>query len=78
VILDLQRVKAERVARGITSEFMSNKLGYKSRSSYSKRENGDIPLEVNTLLEIAEILGYPFINFFTPIVPESERTQNTG
>lgn len=73
MILDLKRVKAERIAKGFTTEAMANFLNWKSRTSYTKRENGDIPMEVDTLLLIAKVLDYPFVNFFTESVPDNER-----
>lgn len=78
MILDLQRIKAERIAKGYTPDQMASLLGFKSRTSYTKRENGDIEIGVNTMLEIAKILNYPFIKFFTNIVPESEQNKESA
>ena len=73
VILDLKKVKAERIAKGFTTKAMADFLNMKSRSSYTNRENGDIPMEVDTLLLIAKVLDCPLINFFGECVPDKEQ-----
>jgi len=65
MILDLKRIKAERIAKGVTTDAMADIFGWKSSASYTKRENGDISMEVDTLLLIAEVLDYPVNKFFS-------------
>jgi len=72
MILDLKRVKAERIAKGFTTKAMADLLNMRSRSSYTNRENGDIPMEVNTLLLIAQAFDCPMANFFIENVPDEE------
>ncbi len=56
--LDLYRLKAERVAKGLTQDKMAHLLGMKSRSAYAKRECGIVPIGADELGKIACILGY--------------------
>lgn len=77
--LDLNRLKAERVAKGLTQEEMAQKMGWTSRGPYTKRESGDIDIGVNEFLKIISILGYSKEQagiFFTDSVPEKEHKQN--
>lgn len=73
--VDLARIKAERVAKGLTQENMAKQLGW-SRSTYAKRENGIVPIGADELANIASILN---INenqmgiFFKFNVPKKER-----
>lgn len=73
--LNLNRLKAERVAKGLTQQQLAEKLG-KNRLWYAKRENGSVSLGANELLEIASVLGISRDNmviFFTIDDPERER-----
>lgn len=60
--LDLRRVRAERVAKGYSQDDMAIKLDM-SRSSYSKRENGTVPIGADELIKIADILEQPITIF---------------
>lgn len=74
--LDLLRLKAERIAKGYTQDDMAEKMGWKSRTPYAKRENGIVDIGANELMKMAEILGYSPNEmgiFFTMNVPEKER-----
>lgn len=55
--LNVRRIKAERIASGLTQENMAKKLGI-SRSAYSKKENGRANIEANELATIVEAFGY--------------------
>ena len=73
--LDLNRLKAERVAKGLTQEEIAGKLGW-SRQKYMKKENGHSDLGANELLQIAEVLEMTKEEvgiFFTSTVPETQR-----
>lgn len=75
--LNLRRLRAERVAKGLTQEDVSHKMGWKDRAAYAKRENGIVNIGANELIRIAEILGYSASElniFFTNDVLEKERT----
>ena len=64
--LDINRLKAERVAKGLSQEEMASKMGWKSRTPYVKRELGIIDIGVDEFLKIIKILGYTFeryVNF---------------
>ena len=76
--LDLSRLKAERIAKGLTQEEMAQKMGWSSRGPYTKRESGDIDIGVNEFLKIIAILGYSKEQagiFFKDEVPKKERNQ---
>ncbi|MTP77995.1 helix-turn-helix domain-containing protein [Turicibacter sanguinis] len=70
--LNLKRIKAERIAKGLTQDEMAQLLGWKSRAAYAKRENGIVAIGADELLKIAIILGYSSESlgiFFTQNVP---------
>nr|DAK02083.1 MAG TPA: helix-turn-helix domain protein [Caudoviricetes sp.] len=74
--LNIKRLKAERVAKGLSQEEMANKMGWSSRTPYVKRELGTIDIGVDEFLKMVKILGYNENNlsiFFTEDVPERER-----
>lgn len=56
--LDLRRIKAERIAKGYTQDVVAEKMGWKSRAPYAKRENGVVPFGADELAEFGNILGY--------------------
>lgn len=68
---DLMRLRAERVAKGLTQEEMAKKLGI-SRQAYAKRENGEVNIGVDELAQIGDILNINSDNlskiFFTKFV----------
>lgn len=77
--IDLKRLKAERIANGLTQDEMAEKMGWKTRTPYAKRENGIVSIGADELGKIAEILGYSKNQlgiFFTINVPEKERKTN--
>lgn len=53
---DYKRLKAERVAKGLTVEEMGKKLGY-SKGYYSRKENQKAPLYVDDFIKIINLLG---------------------
>ncbi|MBU7002118.1 helix-turn-helix transcriptional regulator [Pediococcus pentosaceus] len=75
MLVDLQRIKAERMVRGLTQEDMARKLGWHDRSSYSRREQGITPLGADELIRIAEILDCTndMSLFFKLDVPKKEQ-----
>ncbi|KMT32939.1 helix-turn-helix domain-containing protein [Melissococcus plutonius] len=76
--LDLKRVKAERIAKGLTQEEVSEKMGWKTRSPYAKRENGIVPIGADELGKIAIIFGYTENDlgiFFKSSVPKKEQNR---
>ena len=52
------RLKAERIAEGYTTQEMGDALGI-SKSTYSKKENGKIPITVEDFSIISKKLGIP-------------------
>lgn len=74
--IDLRRIKAERIAKGYTQDEMAEKMGWKTRTPYAKRENGIVSIGADELVRIAEILDFSTDQlgiFFTINVPEKER-----
>ena len=56
--LDLNRLKAERIAKGMTQEEVAKKMGWKTREPYAKRENGIVIISADELISLALIFGY--------------------
>lgn len=74
--LNLNRLRAERVAKGLTQDDMAEAMGFKSRAAYAKRENGIVGIGANELAQISEVLDIPLTQmyiFFTNDVPEREQ-----
>lgn len=55
---DLKRLRAERVANGLTQEEMAEAMGYKSKSTYSRKENGHVAIGVDEFAKMISIFGY--------------------
>lgn len=75
--LDLRRLKAERIAKGLTQDEMAEAMGWKTRTPYAKRENGIVGIGADELVKLAYILGYSENDlgiFFKVNVPEKERS----
>lgn len=75
--LNLNRLKAERVAKGWDQSEFAHKLGM-SRVSYWKRENGIVDISVNELAKMLQTLGYGKNDvslFFTQSVPKRQHTK---
>lgn len=74
--VDLQRLKAERIAKGLTQDEMAKLMGWNTRTPYAKRENGIVSIGADELIKMADILGYNTNNigiFFKVNVPNSEQ-----
>lgn len=56
--LNIKRLKAERIAKGLSQEEMATKMGWNSRTLYVKRELGMIDIGVDEFLKMIKILGY--------------------
>ncbi|ODJ70247.1 helix-turn-helix domain-containing protein [Brochothrix thermosphacta] len=56
--INLNRLRAERIAKGLTQDEMANKLGWKTRTPYAKRENGLVSIGADELAKMTVILGY--------------------
>ena len=56
--LDLNRLKAERIAKCMTQEEVAKKMGWKTREPYAKRENGIVEISADELISLALIFGY--------------------
>ncbi len=72
--LDLNRLRAERIAKGWDQAEFAHKLGM-SRTSYSKRENGLVNISINELTRMMSLLGFnkdKISIFFTQSVPKGE------
>ena len=71
--IDLNRIKAERIANDLTQDEVAKRMGWKTRAAYAKRENG---IGANELIKLASIFGYDKEDlgiFFKANVPEKEQ-----
>lgn len=78
--LNLKRLRAERIAKGMNQDEMAKAMGWHTRSSYAKRENGITTISATELVKMASILGYGANQldlFFTDNVPDRERNGMT-
>lgn len=74
--LNLKRLRAERIAKGMNQDEMAKAMGWHTRSTYAKRENGITTISATELVKMASILGYGANQldlFFTDNVPNKER-----
>lgn len=72
-----RRLKAERIAKGFTGDYVAEQMGI-SKSYYSKKENAKSPLDVDEFAEILTILGVSNSElhiFFTNNVSEMETNE---
>ncbi|GFH43395.1 putative Cro-like protein, phage associated [Lactococcus hodotermopsidis] len=73
MFVNLKRLKAERVAKGMTQDEISKNLEW-SKAKYTKLENGYSKLGADDLAKIANIIGIEDMNiFFNFDVDEMER-----
>ncbi|BDR56911.1 helix-turn-helix domain-containing protein [Xylocopilactobacillus apis] len=66
--VNLKRIKAERIAKGLTQEDFAKELGW-TRSHYARREQGTSKLSAEDLEKILKSLGYSISqveDFFYP------------
>lgn len=56
--VDNLRIKAERIAKGYTQDYMAKELGWSDRARYAKRENGFVSFDADELIKVATILGF--------------------
>lgn len=76
--LNLKRLKAERMASGLSQDEMAERMGWKTRTPYAKRENGLVTIGADELIKMAQILGYGIDDigiFFNQGVPKRELKQ---
>jgi len=57
-MLNLERLKTERIARGLTKKEFARRMGWKSATSYANRENGFVDIGVDEFTTMVKILGY--------------------
>lgn len=62
--LNLYRLQRIRKKKNYTQEEIAKALGFKSRSAYSKRENGLATIGADELATIAELFDYEMEYFF--------------
>lgn len=76
---NIKRMKAERIAKGISLNDMANKMDM-TPGTYSKKENGHIRINVDDLAKVIEILDLPQEKcgiFFTHSVSKTSTKQLT-
>lgn len=75
---NLQRLKYERMSRKISQDEMAKAIGV-VRSTYHKKENGDIKISVEEFSKILDVLEIPQSDagiFFDLNVPKRELIKN--
>lgn len=78
-MLDIKRIKAERIAKGYTQDYMAEQMGYKDRALYAKRENGIVSIGADELYKIAKILEIDDMRIFFKLnVPDRERKEEVN
>lgn len=74
-MFNTDRIKAERIASGLTQEEIAKRLGW-SRAKYAKFENGKSKTGADDLADFADIVGVTDMNiFFKFFVPKTEQKQ---
>lgn len=63
---NLQNLRKIRLDKGFTCLDMSNALGLKTHSAYSKKEQGDIDISLQESQIISNLLGDTVDNIFFP------------
>lgn len=58
LVLDLNRIKAERIAKGMTQEQMANAIGLSNASAYAKRESGTVDFGISEFTKYCSVLGF--------------------
>ena len=74
--VNLKRLKAERIASGMTQDEVAEKMGWNTRTPYAKRENGIVSIGADELAKLTLIFGLPMEKitiFFEDNVPEVEQ-----
>lgn len=71
------RIKAFRLARGLSQEELAKALGYDSQMAVAYLEDGDRGLKVEVLLKIAAILDVKIDDFFPRSVTNSKLSEST-
>lgn len=64
IVLNLDKLKEARKGKKLSQDDMAKALGWKSRSKYSKRENGIVSIGASELAIIAKKLGCDMEYFF--------------
>lgn len=62
--VDTKRLRAERVARGLTQAEIAKRLGWTS-AKYARRENGIVKITADELVEIMRALGCDVLSDIT-------------
>ncbi|HHK1083858.1 helix-turn-helix domain-containing protein [Streptococcus pyogenes] len=57
--INLKRLKAERIASGMTQDEVAQSMGWKTRTPYAKRESGIVSIGADELAKITLIFGLP-------------------
>lgn len=76
--VNLKRLKAERIASGMTQDEVAHKMGWKTRTPYAKRENGLVSIGADELAKITLIFGLPMeksLFFLTTTFPKRNTYQ---
>lgn len=72
-----ERIREARIRGGLTQKQVAERLGLNSYQSVAQWESGKRNPKINTLLKLAEILGYDILDIQIPeekeLTPEEQR-----
>jgi transcriptional regulator with XRE-family HTH domain len=71
-------IRTIRKSKGITATFISNKLGYKAVSSYTRLENGESTISLEIAKKIADLLSVDLNVFFDENMRDSHKTTESA
>lgn len=68
------RLKGERIAKGFTVQEMAHELGV-SKGTYSKKENGKLPITVEDFAIISDKLEIPYDKIYIFFTQNDAKTE---
>ncbi|GEN83589.1 hypothetical protein SLU01_19010 [Sporosarcina luteola] len=75
-IVNIELIRNTRIKRGISTEEMSNLLGYEAPNAYFRKEKGDRKFSVEDIAKVSDLLDIPIQElFFTNKVTEKVNMQ---
>ena len=63
-VVNIELIKSVRLKKGISTEQMAKKMGYKGGNEYFRKENGDRKFSVEDIMKVSMILEIPIQDIF--------------
>ena len=63
-VVNIELIKSVRLKKGISTEQMAKKMGYKGGNAYFRKENGDRKFSVEDIMKVSMILEIPIQDIF--------------